>query len=267
MKTFISHSHKDAAFAAKLAKDLELRGLEVFYAGWSLRPGDSLIQKIADGITSSGALIVVLSPNSVKSRWVKMELSLAFSDECARRHISVIPVLLETCEFPSMFQFLGSTVYADFRRDYVRALKRLLVTLGVRPSRRGIKRVTGDPTKLKFTNIDGFLFAMYIGMTTYWSYDRLTNVVSLYVRDGVKRAGKILSFQIPLTEREAKLVRRCREKGGWECHELYRKEGKWVAVIIISFIDADLQVINLLWFINKSRLDNLYSVTGINEPP
>ena len=40
-----------------------------------MTPGDSLIEKISDGIESSDKLVVFLSPNSVDSNWVKKEVA------------------------------------------------------------------------------------------------------------------------------------------------------------------------------------------------
>src|SRR5215472_11323729 len=60
-QVFISHSHKDRAFVERLANDLGANGLDVWYSEWQMKPGDSLTQKVAEGIKSSGSMIIVLS--------------------------------------------------------------------------------------------------------------------------------------------------------------------------------------------------------------
>jgi hypothetical protein len=134
-KVFISHSTKDREFVRKLVADLIcFGGVKIWYSEWELRVGDSLRQKIEDGISQSNLLVIVLSPNSVKSSWVNQELSAAFVRELARQEVFILPVLIGDCEIPV---FLQDKVYADFRQDYVGGLKDLL--RGVNPLAAGIE--------------------------------------------------------------------------------------------------------------------------------
>jgi len=70
---FISYSSKDAEFVTKLAKDLQGRGVSVWWDKWMMKVGDSLHKKIQEGITNSALLCVVLSPYSVSSPWVEKD--------------------------------------------------------------------------------------------------------------------------------------------------------------------------------------------------
>jgi len=71
---FISYSNKDRDFAERLATDLRASGAGVWFDQWEIKVGDSITQKINDGIHDNDYLAVVLSPDSVASPWVRKEL-------------------------------------------------------------------------------------------------------------------------------------------------------------------------------------------------
>jgi hypothetical protein len=125
-KVFLSHSWKDKEFARKLARDLTKNGVEVWFDEWELKIGDSLSRKIQEGISTSGFLAVILSPESVASKWVSVELNAALNLELERQAVRVLPVLYKDCSMPP---FLRDKMYADFRRDYARGLEAILRTL------------------------------------------------------------------------------------------------------------------------------------------
>jgi predicted nucleotide-binding protein len=68
---FISYSSKDRDFAERLAADLRASGVGVWFDQWEIKVGDSITQKINDGIHDNDYLAVVLSPDSVASDWVR----------------------------------------------------------------------------------------------------------------------------------------------------------------------------------------------------
>ncbi len=74
---FLSHSHSDKEFARRLANDLKKKGVKVWIDEAELEIGDSLIEKISEGIDSMDYLAVLLSPDSVSSNWVRKEISIA----------------------------------------------------------------------------------------------------------------------------------------------------------------------------------------------
>jgi hypothetical protein len=66
-RVFLSYSTADKPFVDRLAYDLERVNVGVWYDKWEIRVGDSLIEKIAQGIESNDYLAIILSPNSVES--------------------------------------------------------------------------------------------------------------------------------------------------------------------------------------------------------
>jgi hypothetical protein len=62
-------------------------GIDTFWAEWSIKSGDSLPQKINEGIGGCTHFVVLLTPTSVKKRWVQTEMDAGLikriSDEAA----------------------------------------------------------------------------------------------------------------------------------------------------------------------------------------
>lgn len=124
---FISYNHHDRNFVERLASDLKKLGFSVWWDEWEIKVGDSIIQKVGDGIRQSAFLAVVLSPHSIESPWVQREVGSALMKQLSQdRGITVLPLLLADCEIPVLLQEIK---YADFREDYRTAFDRLLIAL------------------------------------------------------------------------------------------------------------------------------------------
>ena len=78
-------------------------------------------QAIEDAVRVCRRMIVVLSPASINSRRVKVEVSSAFDEDK-----EIIPVLLRDCEIPRSLRLFQ---YADFRSSYDEGLEELLASL------------------------------------------------------------------------------------------------------------------------------------------
>lgn len=123
---FISHSSKDKSFVTKLAIDLVNRGLPVWFDTWEMDTGDSLIDKIYKGVDESTYFIVILSPNSVNSRWVQKELNGALTKEETLQRRFLIPIKMAECDVPLS---IADRIYADFTDSYLTALEKLIASL------------------------------------------------------------------------------------------------------------------------------------------
>ncbi len=109
---FLCHSHADKSFVDKLAKDLRRSGYYVWADDAEIKIGDSLIQKIREGIDKVAYVGVIISHSSINSEWVRKELDIAMNQEIEGRKVKVLPLLLENVELPG---FLKGKRYADFR--------------------------------------------------------------------------------------------------------------------------------------------------------
>ena len=73
---FISYSHKDTAYAHKLASALQKKGLEV-WIDERLDYGSQWPHEIQKQLDACSAFIVIMSPRSFASEWVQSELQRA----------------------------------------------------------------------------------------------------------------------------------------------------------------------------------------------
>ena len=90
---FISYSRKNQAYARALAEDLREHGFDVWIDD-RIDIGDRWFAVIVRAIETSGALVVVMTPDSEQSEWVQREILIAQRD-----HRPIFPILLEGREF------------------------------------------------------------------------------------------------------------------------------------------------------------------------
>lgn len=110
INVFISHSHKDKMVARILARKLNQYGIYTWIDEAEIKIGDSLIEKIRDGLDKVDYIIALISADSVESEWVKKELDIAMNREIESKRVVVIPILTGKCEIPG---FLKGKLYAD----------------------------------------------------------------------------------------------------------------------------------------------------------
>lgn len=128
---FLSHSSKDKQFARRLGNDLRRYGVKVWIDEAEINIGDSLIEKISEGLEVSDYLIAIWSKNSINSEWVKREIDIALNKEIKNKKVVVLPCLLDDSE---LAPFLKGKMHADFRdmSRYVDARKKLVRALGLK---------------------------------------------------------------------------------------------------------------------------------------
>lgn len=131
-RVFISHSSRDRQFAVWLSVDLASHGHQPWLDEWKIKVGDSIPKAIADGLDTCDFVVVVLSENAVRSKWVEREWHEKYWDEVSSGQIIVIPVLLRNCNVP---RFLKSKKYADFTSSYNEGLEDVLVALSGRSNK------------------------------------------------------------------------------------------------------------------------------------
>jgi hypothetical protein len=122
-KVFISYSRKDIDFARKLAGDLEKAGYDAWWDITDLRGGDDWVRTIPAAIAASKYMIVVLTPDSIESEWVRKEYTQALS---LRKKI--IPIMFVPCSVPFALNTINFVNFAA--GDYEDNFKNLLSPLG-----------------------------------------------------------------------------------------------------------------------------------------
>jgi hypothetical protein len=123
---FLSHSSKDKPFIRQLAADLTASGVSVWLDEQRIRVGDSIPDKIAQGLAGSDYFLIAMSHNSVESEWVKKELNNALVNEVQRRKVHILPLKLDDASIPTI---IADKKYADFSSSYKSGLDDLLASL------------------------------------------------------------------------------------------------------------------------------------------
>ncbi|MFH1109570.1 MAG: TIR domain-containing protein [Planctomycetota bacterium] len=125
-KVFISYTESDAGVADKLATELQQGGADVFFAKWSIALGDSIVDKIfEDGLATAKFFLVLLSPRSIVSRWVREEINAAFVRRMEKL-TRLIPVIIESCEVPLALRSIKWVDLTTKHDDGVRQLVKII---------------------------------------------------------------------------------------------------------------------------------------------
>ncbi len=74
---FISYSTKDQAFGDRLYADLQNKGVRCWFAPHDVQGGRKLHEQIDEAIRLHDKLLLILSPHSMESEWVKTEIAKA----------------------------------------------------------------------------------------------------------------------------------------------------------------------------------------------
>ncbi len=91
---FISYSHNDAEYAQKFAHALKDRTIAYWMDDHSIETGDRWVQEVLSALTSSAAIVVIMTPESDKSEWVNREILIA-----QEKRKPIFPLLLRGDKF------------------------------------------------------------------------------------------------------------------------------------------------------------------------
>ncbi|UVK55211.1 toll/interleukin-1 receptor domain-containing protein [Mesorhizobium sp. AR02] len=123
---FLSHSSADKPFIRQLAADLTANGIDVWLDEQRIRVGDSIPEKIAQGLAGADFFLIGMSNHSANSPWVQKELNNALVNEVQRRKVHILPLKLDDSPIP---QIIADKKYADFSKSYKAGLEDLLTSL------------------------------------------------------------------------------------------------------------------------------------------
>jgi hypothetical protein len=91
---FISYSTKDQGFADRLYADLQNKGVRCWFAPHDVQSGRKLHEQIGEAIRLHDKLLLVLSPHSMESEWVKTEIAKARKREVRDQRRVLFPIRL-----------------------------------------------------------------------------------------------------------------------------------------------------------------------------
>jgi len=133
MYIFVSHSSKDKAFARRLVNSVEFYGIPYFLDEREIKVGENIPETIFNALGRATHVIYVISKNSINSKWMAEELSVAKMRQLSNQGCTILPALIDEVTPPASISHIK---YADFRKwevkeSYFESLKELLVALGV----------------------------------------------------------------------------------------------------------------------------------------
>ena len=144
IRVFISHSSHDKYFVRELVAELKDKKVAVWFDELELKPGDSIVQGISDGLRDTDYLFVVLSPHSVASKWVAAELNAAMMRQFSDGGTIVVPLMKEDCVIPPL---LADRKYVDFRTGFKQAVAQILELLQLEDKTAAFSARTGAKPK------------------------------------------------------------------------------------------------------------------------
>ncbi len=118
---FISYSHEDTAFVRDLVKPLEAEGFSVWW-DHTIPPGKSWEDVIVGGIRDAKACLILWSRDSIASRWVKDEATVAL------RAGKYLPILVGVEEPPMGFRQIQAANLVGWNGNARDPQWRLLIT-------------------------------------------------------------------------------------------------------------------------------------------
>ena len=138
---FISYSRKDEEIAKRLNSGLQARGVRTLLDQKDIEPGSFFEKDIFSLLRTSKCYGILLTPNSLTSKWVSREYEYA-RDLHDRGEMRIIPLLFDTVDLPAG---LSSHSVIDFRnKDRWAANLNLLTFPGI----------TGKHLDVWFVNYD-----------------------------------------------------------------------------------------------------------------
>lgn len=93
MKVFLSYALDDKEAARDIAKRLSNEGLDVWFDDWQIAPGDNLAKHVGRALDQADAMVVLVTPDSMKSKGVRGEIEYALMTP--RFEGTLIPVILK----------------------------------------------------------------------------------------------------------------------------------------------------------------------------
>jgi len=107
---FLSYNREDATRARHFADALQAAGFKVWW-DVALRSGEAYDEVTEQALRNAKAVVVLWSPRSVVSRWVRAEATLA------DRNKTLMPVMIEACERPIMFELVQTAELSHWQGD------------------------------------------------------------------------------------------------------------------------------------------------------
>jgi uncharacterized protein YjbI with pentapeptide repeats len=120
---FISYSTKDEDFAKQIHSKMRDEGLRVWFAPEDMQGGKKLHEQVDEAIRVFDKLLLILSPNSINSKWVRDEIRRARKSETLEGKRKLFPIRLTHYEGLRQWE----SFYADLAQDVAEEIREYFI--------------------------------------------------------------------------------------------------------------------------------------------
>ena len=128
---FISYCREERPVARRFAECFAEEGFSVWWDA-QLHSGETFDEVIERELRAAKAVVVLWSPRSVASRWVRAEATLADRDN------KLVPIIIEPCNRPIIFELTHAAELSEWTGDTTEANYQTLI--------RDLRRMVGKTT-------------------------------------------------------------------------------------------------------------------------
>jgi hypothetical protein len=202
MKVFLSHNKKDSNLAHKIATDLKSNNISVWFDEWEIFVGDSIVQKVQEGLKSCDFLSIIFTKNSEGSNWIEREWQSILHKELENRNIIILPIKGDDCEIPFI---LRDKLYADFSSDYNFAINQLIDSInhhGKNNANHIKEKIDDDEDnpneiEIKFNNLDFDTFSNKDKEKVARAISEMLGLSDIIKITNVRRGSVIIRIKFP----------------------------------------------------------------------
>jgi hypothetical protein len=121
---FLSHASSDAGVATELARVLRQHGIRVWFSRSDIRGSQQWHDEIGEALARCDWFVAVLTPDAVKSKWMKFELVHALND--GRYDGRIVPLVYAPCAMERLSWVLPQLQMIDFQHSVQDGYRELL---------------------------------------------------------------------------------------------------------------------------------------------
>jgi TIR domain len=123
-RVFIAHSSRDRRFVGRVARILDQHKISYRYSATHIVGAKQWHDEIGHALTHCNWFLVVLTPDAVRSKWVKRELVFALSED--RYSNRIVPLVCKPCNYSRLSWALRTLEMVDFTDSFETGCERLL---------------------------------------------------------------------------------------------------------------------------------------------
>jgi len=128
-EAFLSHASAERELAGALVATLRSHGIPIWYSTTNIQGAQQWHDEIGRALRRCEWFILLLSPEAVRSRWVKRELLFALNSSHFEERI--VPVLVRSCDWRALSWTLDALQLIDFRQGFEQGCRALLAVWGL----------------------------------------------------------------------------------------------------------------------------------------